>query len=210
MNIRQPHIAIGICTGCLIAASAMGAPARAAADPDAHALHHLEHAAGSVRRSLANYPIPDVVLVRDDGRKVRLRDELDDGRPVFLNFVFTTCTTICPMSSALFEQFQSALGGDSTRVHLVSVSLDPEQDIPARLAAYARKFHAGPQWQHYTGTVEASIAVQRAFDAYRGDKMNHQPLTLVRMAPGLPWARLEGLAAPADLLKEYRQFVASR
>jgi protein SCO1 len=188
----------------------VSSPTRAAADPDPHAFHHPEHAASGVQRSLANYPIPDVVLVRDDGRKVRLIDELDDGRPVFLNFVFTTCTTICPMSSALFEQFQSALGADSARVHLVSVSLDPEQDTPAHLVAYAHKFHAGREWQHYTGTVEASIAVQRAFDAYRGDKMNHRPLTLVRMAPGQPWTRLEGLAAPADLLKEYRQFVASR
>jgi protein SCO1/2 len=58
--------------------------------------------------------------------------------------------------------------------------------------------------------VEASIATQRAFDAYRGDKMNHLPVTFLRAAPGKPWVRLEGFAPPDEVVKEYRQLVAAR
>jgi protein SCO1/2 len=56
-----------------------------------------------------------------------------------------------------------------------------------------------------TGTLDDSVAVQRAFDVYRGDKMNHQPATFLRAAPGQPWVRLEGFASAADILREYRQ-----
>ena len=66
---------------------------------------------------------------------------------------------------------------------MVSISIDPEYDTPEALNAYARRFDAGPQWEFLTGSLDDSIAVQKAFDADRGDKMNHAPLTLFRATP---------------------------
>lgn len=160
-----------------------------------------------VIRSVSQYPIPPVKLVRDDGKAVSLPQELDDGRPVVLNFIFTTCSTICPLMSQTLAQFDRELGADRERVHLVSISIDPEEDTPARLREYARKFHAGPEWQHYTGTAEASLAAQRAFNVWRGDKMSHAPVTLVRAAPGKPWLRIEGFITPDELLQQYRHLL---
>ena len=99
---------------------------------------------------------------------------------------------------------QDRLGSELKKVHMISISIDPEQDTPNRLRDYAHKFSAGSQWQHYTGTVEASVEVQKAFDAYRGDKMSHDPLTLLRAAPGKPWVRVEGFATADDLFSQYR------
>ena len=45
-------------------------------------------------------------LMRDDGKNVTLIDELNDGRPVVLNFIYTTCTGICPLASHIFSQLQ--------------------------------------------------------------------------------------------------------
>ena len=149
-------------------------------------------------------------LVRDDGKVVSLPDEMNDGRPVVLNFILTTCTTICPMMSSTFAQFERRLGADADKVHLMTISIDPEHDTPARLHEYAQKFHAGREWQHYTGTLDASIAAQRAFDVYRGGKMSHTLVTLMRAAPGKPWLRIEGWATPDDLVHDYRELVASR
>jgi protein SCO1/2 len=87
----------------------------------------------------------------------------------------------------------------------MSISIDPEEDTPARLREYARKFHAGPEWQHYTGTPEASLAAQRAFNVWRGDKMSHAPIILVRAAPGKPWLRIQGFVTPSELLQQYRR-----
>ena len=179
-----------------------------AAAAGAHAHHHLD-ASQRLRRSVVDYAVPAVTLVRDDGTPVSLRTELDDGRPVIMNFIYTTCTTICPLSSQVFEQFQTAIGRDRDTVHLVSISIDPEQDTPRRLKEYTAKFHAGPSWQHYTGTLEASVRVQRAYDVYRGDKMNHTAVTLLRPAHGQSWVRLDGFATAKDLLAEYRALAAA-
>jgi len=165
--------------------------------------------AATVSRSRVTYQTPDVSLVRQDGRMVSLPRELDDGRPVLLDFIFTTCSSICPLASRTLEEFQQKLGPEAARVHLMSISIDPEQDTPARLAEYARKFHAGPEWQYYTGTVAASLAAQRAFDVYRGEKMSHTLVTLVRSAPGKPWLRIEGFVTPDELVDDYHKLLAS-
>jgi protein SCO1/2 len=128
---------------------------------------------------------------------------------VVLNFIFTTCSSICPLMSQTFAQFDRQLGAERSRVHLMSISVDPEEDTPARLREYARKFHAGPEWQHYTGTVEASLAAQRAFNVWRGDKMSHTPITLLRAAPGRPWVRIDGFVTPSELVRLYRQQLES-
>jgi cytochrome oxidase Cu insertion factor (SCO1/SenC/PrrC family) len=162
------------------------------------------------RRTEAEIEVPKVSLVRDDSKTVPFPQEIDDGKPVVLNFVFTTCGTICPVMSQIFSQLQDRLGTDRDRVHMVSISIDPEQDRPARLAEYARRFHAGPGWRHYTGTAQASLALQRAFDAYRGDKMNHTPVTFVRARPGNRWVRIDGFATPDELAGEVRAVLAHR
>jgi protein SCO1 len=175
---------------------------------DAHE-HGQASGTANVRRSLMELMIPDVTLVRDDGKKVNLRDELDDGRPLVVNFIYTSCTTICPMNSQVFEQFQGDLGGERASVHLVSISIDPEQDSPAQLRKYAAQFHARRGWDHYTGKLADIIAVERAFGAYRGDKMSHTPLTLMRYSPSKPWVRLDGFARADDLMAERKQWEAS-
>jgi protein SCO1/2 len=135
---------------------------------------------------------------------------MNDGRPVVMNFIFTTCTTICPVMSSTFAQFERRLGADADQVHLMSISIDPEHDTPARLVEYSRKFHAGREWQHYTGTLDASIAAQQAFGVYRGGKMSHPLVTLLRAAPGKPWLRIDGFVRPDDLVRDYRELLAAR
>lgn len=188
---------------------ALAADSPAAADPHTHH-HNHDMTMPETTRRLAEYAVPKVSLVRDDGKTVSLPEELNDGRPVVLNFIFTTCTDICPLASQTLAQLQAKLGSDRDRVHLVSISIDPEEDTPARLAAYARKYGAGPEWQHYTGTLAASIATQRAFAVYRGDKMTHNPVTLLRAAPGRPWLRIEGFVTADELLAELRNMLVAR
>jgi protein SCO1/2 len=160
-------------------------------------------------KSFREYSVPDVRLVRADGKVVSLPDEMNDGRPIVLNFIYTTCTALCPMMSSVFAEFERQLGADAAKVHLMSISIDPEHDTPTRLHEYAERFHAGPEWHHYTGTLDASLTTQRAFDVYRGGKMAHTAVTLMRVAPGKPWLRLDGFARPGDLVREYRELIAA-
>jgi len=149
--------------------------------------------------------VPDTAVYDQDGKKLHFYTDLVEGKTVAINFIFTTCTTICPMTSQVFSMLQRKLDDDRSKVHLVSISIDPEQDTPARLRAYAARFRAGASWQHYTGTLQASILAQQAFDVYRGDKANHAPVTLVRAAAGSSWVRFDGFATVDDLLVEARR-----
>jgi protein SCO1/2 len=195
----------------MLAALTLGlAPLSMSAMAEDHSHHHHHHAmpaeADGYVRTQAAYTVPDVKLVDADGAGVPLRNQLaEQDKPVILNFIFTTCGAICPVMSATFSQVQAALGPARDAVRMLSISIDPEEDTPAALKAYADKYGAGPQWQMLTGSLTDSIAVQRAFDVYRGDKMSHQPATFLRAAPGQPWVRLDGFASADDILREVRQ-----
>ena len=199
---------VALAAGLLFGSTGVGAE-EAATDPHAHH-HHMMQAPPPTTRSTVNYKVPDIALVRSDGARVQFSHELDDGRPVLLNFIYTTCTTICPVMTQTFAEVQKRLGRDAAKVKMVSVSIDPEEDTPARLTEYAKRYQAGAQWTFYTGSAEASLTVQRAFDAYRGDKMNHAPVTFFRSAPGQPWIRLDGFATPDAVLGEVRTQVAQK
>jgi protein SCO1/2 len=176
-------------------------------DMHEHDDHHHHAMPQGISRSEARYEAPSVTLIRQDGTRVNFANELDDGRPVVLDFIYTSCTTICPLTSQIFYELQEKLGKDRDKVKMVSVSIDPEYDTPARLREYARKYHASAQWQHYTGSVEASVAVQKAFNVFLADKMEHSPVTFLRAAPGKQWVRLDGFASPDLLLAEYQHLL---
>jgi protein SCO1/2 len=188
------------------AAAEDAAPAEGAMAMDHHHHHHDMAAMSKAQavRSVVRYEVPNVVLRDAQGRPVSLRDVLAEKDPLMLNFIYTSCTSVCPAMSGTFSQVQSKLGKS---VRLVSISIDPEYDTPDRLKAYAMRFSAGSQWTLLTGSLQDSIAVQRAFSAYRGDKMDHVAATFLRADPDQPWVRLDGLASADDLIQEYHRLV---
>jgi protein SCO1 len=160
--------------------------------------------------SVVSLTVPPVTLLRTDGQRMTLTEALKDDRPVVLNFIYTSCNSICPLLSAVLAEFREQLGAERAAVHLISISIDPEQDTPQQLRAYAKRFKGGPGWDYFTGSVAASLQVQRAFGVYRGDKMSHTPVTFIRSAPGQPWTRVDGFATATQLLRSYHQLVAAR
>lgn len=203
--------AVALSIALLLGMSSQAAEMKCGSGKCGTAPKHFAHedTAPDVKRRRVDVDIPNVTQLRADGARVKFADEINDGRPVVLNFVFTTCTAICPISSSTFMQFQHKLGKDIDKVHLVSVSIDPEQDTPAVLRDYAKKYRAAPGWDHYTGTADASVAIQNAFNVYRGDKMSHDPVTFVRIAPGKPWLRIDGFTTASALLTDYQKQLAA-
>lgn len=153
----------------------------------------------------ALYHIPELTVVDQKGKKLTFSEALNDGRPVILSFIFASCSAVCPMLSQTLAKTQALLDKQITDYHIVSMSIDPENDTPAILADYAKKFKANAHWDFYTGSVETSIAIQKAFETYRGDKMNHSSVLLLRSAPGQPWLRLEGFFSPQPVVEALNQ-----
>jgi protein SCO1/2 len=181
-------------------------PAAAASSPAAPAAGNAAcHAVPEKPRyaiSTAHYEVPDVALLDQSGRAVSLRALLESGQPVALNFIFTTCTTICPVMTATFAQMRRELGKAGGRLRMVSISIDPEFDRPEVLRSYARRYGAAADWTFLTGNGPDVTRVLRAFGAYSGSKMNHRPLTLLKGTRQESWVRIEGLASGGDLAHE--------
>lgn len=200
---RFPLVAAA--AGLLLVAATAGA--RPTTPPPDDELCHTPAAsptlnAAAIPRSLQTVTLPAVRLRQHTGQAVSFDASLGDDRPVLLNFVYTSCTTVCPPMSQIFAATQEKLGERREQVRMVSISIDPEHDNAARLREYATRFEAGPQWRFHTGSTEAIDAVQRAFNVYRPDKMGHTPVTFVRPKGSRQWLRLDGYASPDQLIRE--------
>lgn len=191
-----------------------------AEDHSMHDMHHMhdmqgmDHSrhmqsmsqAGTYTRTVESHTIPAVKLVDVNGKPVALRELLDGRSAVMVNFIFTTCTTICPVMTSTFQQVQEKLGKDRNDVRMVSISIDPENDTPRKMKEYAARHNAGSQWLFLTGTLANSIEVQKALGVFAGEKMNHKPVTLMKAEGSRSqWVRLEGLADAGQVVEEYRK-----
>ena len=173
-----------------------------AAEPDSHAQHRMM--AANVTVQDARYEVPDVELLDEQGRRVRLRELLAEDRPIALNFIFTSCTTVCPVMTASFLQMQKTMRTEQISAPaFVSISIDPDFDTAPVLAAYARRF--GADWTFLSGETDDVVRVMRAFDAYRGGKANHAAITLMRAPHGKKWTRVEGLAPSEHLVHVWKE-----
>jgi protein SCO1 len=179
---------------------------------DMPGMEHVDHSKhvqsmskrGAYSSSVISFSVPDVKLEDENGKPVSLRELTDGHSPVMLNFIFTTCTTICPVMTSTFQQVQGKLGKNREEVRMVSISIDPENDTPAKLKEYAAKYKAGTQWIFLTGSLENDLIAQKAFGVFAGEKMNHKPITFLKeKGSDTRWIRLEGLAEADQVIKEY-------
>ncbi|BCR06565.1 photosynthetic protein synthase I [Desulfuromonas versatilis] len=160
------------------------------------------------RRSVENYQVPDVILTNQNREKVRLVELLDSDIPVMVDFIYGTCTTICPVLSAGFSNLQKKLSPDAKqKVRLVSVTIDPEYDTPEIMTEYLKRYRAQEGWDFLTGTREDIDRVMHAFNAYIPDKMGHYPLNLLKGPGKDQWVRIYGLLSTRDLMSEYDQLL---
>jgi cytochrome oxidase Cu insertion factor (SCO1/SenC/PrrC family) len=146
--------------------------------------------------------IPDVLVLDQDGRELKFYTDLVKGKTVAVNFIFTTCTTICPPLAATFRRVQQELGGRAGQdVHLISVSVDPANDTPERLRAWGAKFRAAPGWTFVTGAKPEIDELLRALAASTARPEDHSPTILILNDQKGIFTRTYGLARPSQILK---------
>ncbi len=165
----------------------------------------VQAAGKNYQRSIVKYTMPDVVLVNQNGTKVRFRRLIETDKTVVVDFIYGTCTTICPVLSAGFANLQRKLGADSRKIHLISISIDPEHDTPQVMNEYLKNFRARPGWDFLSGSREDIDRVMKAFDAYFPTKMSHRPLDFIKAPSSSVWVRLDGLMGTGDLMSEMKK-----
>jgi protein SCO1/2 len=146
--------------------------------------------------------IPDARVLDQNGNPLNFYTDLVKGKTVAINFIFTTCTTICPPMTATFRRVQQQLGERVGRdVRLISVSVDPVTDTPERLAAFAAKFKADAGWSFVTGDKPEIDKLLAALGASVADKTDHSPTIIVVNDATGKATRTYGLAPPTRLVK---------
>ena len=201
--------------GAALAVAALGlaVPVLSAPRP-AHA--HSEHA----QQSAAAHPptaasvrleFRDTSLVDQDGKPVRFTSQVLGDRLVVMDFVYTSCTTVCPVVSAILAQVQERLGARlGKEVALVTVSVDPQRDTPARMKAYAARHGARSGWTWLTGTPGGIAEVLKGSGTYTANFEDHPAVILVGDPRSGQWNRYYGFADPKDLLARIDALAAAR
>lgn len=151
--------------------------------------------------ALSSLTIPDIPVSDQNGKQLRFYSDLVKGKTVAINFIFTTCTTICPPLTATFRRVQQDLVHSAPAAQLISVSVDPATDTPQRLRDFAGKFKAGPGWTFVTGDRVEIDLLLKALGVAVVDKNDHTPMILVGNDAAGYWTRAYGLASPTMLVK---------
>lgn len=155
----------------------------------------------AVTASAESFAIPDVEVTTHEGKKVRFYSDLVKGRTVAVNFIYTSCSTVCPSSGALF----SALQKEHERVQFISISIEPKVDTPAKLAAWSQRFRTTPRWTLVTGTPEAIETLVKSFGQTTARPQDHTPLTIVGSDVTHTWSKLYGFPGSEKIAKLVRE-----
>jgi len=155
---------------------------------------------------LGDMKIPNVELLTQDGDTVHFYD-LVKGKTVAINFIFTTCTTICPPMGANFTKVKQLMGSHVGKdLSMLSISIDPAVDTPERLKDWQNKFSPGPGWTMLTGNKLTVDRLLKALKVYTSAKEEHSPVLVVGKDGDANWIRTNGLAEPekiAEIIGNY-------
>ena len=185
------------------------ATAEGDADPHAHHKAMLNKPAAPAKS--ADVDLRDRELVDQDGRQVKFVSDVIDDRIVVMDFVYTSCTTVCPVLSAVFSQVQQRLGDELGQdVALVSMSVDPTRDTPQRLKAYAAKHKAQPGWIWLTGPKTTMDEVLDGLGAYSPNFEDHPSMVLVGDGRTGEWSRFFGFPSPDRLMEQVNALQSAR
>jgi protein SCO1/2 len=176
-----------------------------------HSAHHAQADSKPVAAQSARVSLADTALLDQNGRNVRFKSDVIGERIVIVDFIYTSCTTVCPVLSAALAQVQDRLGARLGReVGMVTVTVDPVRDTPARLKEYGARLGSGPGWSWITGPKPQVDEVLRAFGAYTPNFVDHPPLVLVGDAKTGKWLRFYGFPSPDQLLAAVGDLTAAR
>jgi protein SCO1/2 len=164
------------------------------------AAHH--HPPEAVAPASAKVALSEAPLLDQGGRRVRLAQDVIGERIAVVNFIYTSCTTVCPVSSATFQQLQQRLAASSLgkEVVLVSITVDPLRDTPQRLREYGARYSAAEGWTWLTGAKPDVDGALKGFGAYSPRFEDHPATVLVGDARAGKWTRFFGFPSVDDLV----------
>jgi protein SCO1/2 len=155
--------------------------------------------------------ISDTNLLDKDGHRVRLLSDVVSDKVVVVSFIYTSCTDVCPMVTHTLSQLQDQLVGLlESQVRLVSLTVDPARDTPAKLKAYSALYGARTGWQWLTGAASDVTEALKGFGVYSANFEQHAGVILVGDGRSGKWTRVYETEDVQRLLARTTDLLAAR
>lgn len=151
--------------------------------------------------------IPDLSLVDQDGKRVRFYTDLMKGKTFVLSFFYTDCFYVCLRQGELFSSLQKRLGSRLGKdAFLISVTMNPKTDTPAKLKRWASKYDRQPGWTLVTGRAADVEKLLRLFTGeMAGPKEIHSGLVYIADDNSGRWSYIDDLTPPAEIEKKMNE-----
>lgn len=134
--------------------------------------------------------LPNLPVIDQDGNTFNFYDDLIAGKNVIINFIFTTCTDICPLTTARMGLVQERLGDSVGRnVFMYSITIDPQNDRPEQLKNFADAFRVGPGWRLLTGKPEDIAIIRNKLGERSRVLSEHRHEILLGSSSGGSWSK---------------------
>ncbi|MWV28677.1 SCO family protein [Aurantiacibacter rhizosphaerae] len=149
--------------------------------------------------------------VVDQSGQTRLfnRDVLGD-RVVIVSFTWLGCQTVCPITDRIMQATQAEMEGREQSYRLVTLTLSPLSDTPAKMAKRAQTFGAEGEWFWLSGDFREMRSVLAGLNALEANLSEHPPAFLVIDGKRNVVARMEGAPRPAQLIAKADAMLAAR
>jgi cytochrome oxidase Cu insertion factor (SCO1/SenC/PrrC family)/cytochrome c2 len=152
--------------------------------------------------------IPNVPVTTQDGQTLHFYDDLIKDKLVVISFIYTSCTDLCPLTTARLAEMRDMLGDAVGRdVFFISMTVDPATDTPERMKAFAEAYDAtAPGWRFVTGRPED---IER-INAHFGDKSaerglsDHRNEIVIGNGKTGDWTRNSVLADLEEVIRDVR------
>jgi len=166
----------------------------------AHGTHHDAPPPKAASAAEVTIKLPEVRLVDSTGAPRLLGKEVIGSRLAIVDFIYTSCTSVCPVLTSVLGLVQDQLGDRlGTEVAMVSVSIDPATDTPARMKDYAARFGARPEWAFLTGAKPEIDRLLAHAGVHAPNPADHTPVVLVGDPARNAWVRLYGMPSPEQI-----------
>jgi len=155
-------------------------------------------------------PVPDIKVINQDGRHVRFNSQVVEGRIAIVTGFFTNCSSMCPFTQEKLAHVAKLLGPRLGKdVVIVSVSVDPENDTPARMKDWGEKFHIGPGWTLLSGNRAEVDTLLKSLGLFVELRQRHQSALMIgNTATG--WVRISSWTPSEKLAKLAESMLSAR
>jgi len=126
------------------------------------------------------FSFPEIELIDQRNQPQALGELFEKDKNVVFAFFFSHCVSVCTTTTLSLKSILPDLPPDTT---IAMISIDPDTDTPELLQAYARSYGiTESNWFLLTGDNKQIVDLQKSFEAYRGNKMNHTTSIFIKKA----------------------------